>query len=57
MNCLYPDSNGTYVVSAEDSVENESKEEPESNGHVNESDSEGDNYLHPSLQSKVSVSC
>nr|CAG4641773.1 EOG090X07RL [Eurycercus lamellatus] len=48
--------NGTYVILAEDDAENSEKVE-ESNGQANEqingSDSESDNYLHPSLQSKV----
>nr|SVE91817.1 EOG090X07RL [Daphnia sinensis] len=46
--------NGTYVVPAEDPVENDEKEESKNNGHVNESDSESENYLHPSLQPKAS---
>nr|SVE74237.1 EOG090X07RL [Daphnia barbata] len=44
--------NGNYVVPAEDPVENGEKEESKRNGIVNESDSENDNYLHPSLQAK-----
>jgi hypothetical protein len=48
--------NGNYVVPTEDPVENDDRgESAKSNGHVNESDSEGDNYLHPLLQSKISV--
>lgn len=47
--------NGTYIVPDEEPLENESKEEPENNGHLNGSDSENDSYLHPSLQPKVSV--
>nr|SVE73610.1 EOG090X07RL [Daphnia atkinsoni] len=46
--------NGSYIVPAEDPVENDEKEECKSNGHVNESDSESENYLHPSLQPKAS---
>ncbi|EFX75393.1 hypothetical protein DAPPUDRAFT_226343, partial [Daphnia pulex] len=47
--------NGNYVVPTEDPVENDDRgESAKSNGHVNESDSEGDNYLHPLLQSKIS---
>ena len=47
--------NGTYVVPDEDPGENDDRGEPDSNGHTNGSDSEGDNYLHPSLQSKITV--
>ena len=48
--------NGNYVIPTEDPAENEDKgESTKSNGHANESDSEGDNYLHPLLQSKTSV--
>ncbi|KAK4019383.1 hypothetical protein OUZ56_001406 [Daphnia magna] len=46
--------NGSYFVPAEDPVESDEKEECKNNGHVNESDSESENYLHPSLQPKAS---
>nr|SVE75809.1 EOG090X07RL [Daphnia hispanica] len=46
--------NGNYVVPAEDPVESDEKEECKDNGHVHESDSESENYLHPSLQPKAS---
>nr|CAG4637846.1 EOG090X07RL [Chydorus sphaericus] len=51
--------NGTYVIPDEDdAAESAEKDPPENvdettNGQSNESDSESDNYLHPSLQPKV----
>ena len=46
--------NGTYVVPAEEpGTETNDKEEPANNGQSNQSDSESENYLHPSLQPKI----
>lgn len=46
--------NGTYDVPAEEpGTETNDKEEPDNNGQSNQSDSESENYLHPSLQPKI----
>lgn len=48
--------NGTYTVPPdEESSESMDKEELDRNGHTGKSDSEDDNYLHPSLQAQVVV--
>lgn len=52
--------NGIYVIPDEDDVAENAEKAPENvdeptNGQSNESDSESDTYLHPSLQPKVPV--